>query len=115
MPKYSRFHNRLAEARNRHYGRVCDFTISIYNGDGDLYSISRGKLSDRKFEIDEEKIPIIMEKAVKSLGRWYQTDMNDGEQAVQFQKDVAEGLDRIDKSGLPEKLKLWCLHVRMAM
>ena len=36
--------------------------------------------------------------------------MNDGEQAVQFWKDVAEGLDRIDKSGLPGKLKLWCLQ-----
>ena len=36
--------------------------------------------------------------------------MNDGEQAVQFRKDVAEGLDRIDKSGLPGKLKLWCLQ-----
>ena len=35
-------------------------------------SISRGKLSDRKFVIDEEKIPIIREKAVKSLGRRYQ-------------------------------------------
>ena len=31
MPKYSRFHNRLAEARNRHYGRVYNFSISIYN------------------------------------------------------------------------------------
>ena len=50
------------------------------------------------------------EKAVKSLGRWYQADLNDGEQAVQFWKDVAEGLDRIDKSGLPGKLKLWCLQ-----
>jgi len=29
-------------------------------------SISRGKLSDRKFEIDKDKIPIIREKAVKS-------------------------------------------------
>ena len=32
-------------------------------------SISRGKLSDRKFVIDEEKISIIREKAVKSLSR----------------------------------------------
>ena len=72
-------------------------------------SISRGKLSDRKFVIDEEKIPIIRVKAVKSLGRWYQADMNDGQQAVQFQKDVAEGLDSIDKSRLTGKLKLWCL------
>ena len=37
LPKYSRFHNRLAEARNRHYGRVYDFPIRIYNGDGDKY------------------------------------------------------------------------------
>jgi len=36
--------------------------------------------------------------------------LNDGEQVVQFRKDVAEGLDRIDKSGLPGKWKLWCLH-----
>jgi len=76
-------------------------------------SISRGKLSDRKFVIDKEKIPIIREKAVKSLGKWYQADMNDGEQAVQFRKDVAEGLDRKDKSGLPGKLKLWCLQFRL--
>ena len=33
-------------------------------------SISRGKLGDRKFVIDEEKIPVIREKSVKSLGRW---------------------------------------------
>jgi len=57
-------------------------------------------LSDKKFVIVEEKIPIIREKAVKSLGRKYQADLNDGDQAVQFQKDVAEGLDRIDKSGI---------------
>jgi len=29
---------------------------------------------------------------------------------VQFLKDVAEGLARIDKSGIPGKLKLWCLQ-----
>ena len=29
---------------------------------------------------------------------------------MQFWKYVAEGLDRIDKSGLPGKLKLWCLQ-----
>jgi len=73
-------------------------------------SISKGKLSDRKFVIDEEKIPIIREKAVESLGRWYQADLNYGEQAGQFRKEFAEGLDRIDKSGLPGKLKLWCLQ-----
>ena len=29
---------------------------------------------------------------------------------MQFLKDVAEGLARIDKSGIPGKLKLWCLQ-----
>ena len=41
---------------------------------------------------------------------WYQEDLNDGEQAVQFREDVAEGLDRKDTLGLPGKLKLWCLQ-----
>ena len=76
-------------------------------------SISRGKLSDRKFVKDEEKIPIIREKAVKSLGRWYQADINDREQTGQFRKDVAQRLDRINKSGLPGKLKLWCLFPQL--
>jgi len=35
--------------------------------------------------------------------------MNDGGQVVQFGKDVAEGLHRIDKSGLPGTL-LGCLR-----
>ncbi|MDF4311585.1 hypothetical protein P3389_33845, partial [Vibrio parahaemolyticus] len=34
-------------------------------------SIYREKLSDRKFVIDDEEIPTIREKPVKSLGRWY--------------------------------------------
>ncbi len=47
-------------------------------------SISRGKLSDRKFVVDEEEIPIIREKSLKSLGRWYKADLHDREQVVQF-------------------------------
>lgn len=61
-------------------------------------SISRGKLSDRKFVTAYEEIPTIWEKSVTSLGRWYDVDMNDDEQVAQFRKDVAEGLDRIEKS-----------------
>lgn len=73
-------------------------------------SIYRGKVSGRKFAIDGEEIPTIREKSVKSLGRWYNVDLNDVEQVAQFKKDVAEGLDRIDESGLPGKLRLWCLQ-----
>lgn len=31
------FYNRLGEARDRYHGRVYDFPISIYNGDGSSY------------------------------------------------------------------------------
>ena len=58
--------------------------------------IYRGKLSDKKFSIDGEEIPTIREKSVKSLGRWYNVDIHDKKQVVQFKKDVSEGLDRID-------------------
>lgn len=53
-------------------------------------SVCRGMLSDRKFVIDNEEISTVREKSVKSLGRWYNVDLND-EQVVQFRKDVAEG------------------------
>ena len=66
-----------------------------------------GKISDRKF-IDEQEIPTVREKPVKS---WrYNKDLSDKEQVEQFRKDVVEGLGRIDKSGLPGKLKLLCLR-----
>ena len=37
-------------------------------------------------------------------------DVSDKEKVEQFTKDVAERLYRIDKSGLPGELKLWCLQ-----
>ena len=37
-------------------------------------------------------------------------DLNDKDQVEQFRKDVVERLGKIDKSGLPGKLKLCCLQ-----
>ena len=34
MCKDDRFHNRLAEVRKRYNGKVYNFSISIYNGNG---------------------------------------------------------------------------------
>lgn len=47
-------------------------------------SIYRGEVSDRKFAIDGVEIPTFREKSVKSLGKWYNADLNDVEQVVQF-------------------------------
>ena len=40
-------------------------------------SISKGKLVEETFDIDVEVIPSIVEKPVKSLGRWYNSTLSD--------------------------------------
>ncbi|KAK0156516.1 Retrovirus-related Pol polyprotein from type-1 retrotransposable element R2 [Merluccius polli] len=73
-------------------------------------SIVKGKLSDHRFHIGEEPIPMVSEKPVKSLGRWYDSSLKDKEQVEQLRKEVASGLENIDRTLLPGKLKLWCMQ-----
>lgn len=73
-------------------------------------SIVKGKLKQERFMMEGEVIPSIQEKSVKSLGRWYTAALNDKEQVVELRKDMVEAINRIDKSFLPGKLKLWCLQ-----
>ncbi|XP_078118984.1 uncharacterized protein LOC144525794 [Sander vitreus] len=49
-------------------------------------------------------------KPVKSLGRWYDASLKDKEQVEQLRKEVASGLENIDRTLLPGKLKLWCME-----
>ena len=58
-------------------------------------SIVKGKLSDHRFHIGEEPIPMVSEKPVKSLGRWYDASLKDKEQVEQLRKEVASGLENI--------------------
>lgn len=37
MSKYARLHNKLAEARNWHNGRLYSFPLSIYNSNGSMH------------------------------------------------------------------------------
>ena len=73
-------------------------------------SIVKGKLSDHRFHIGKEPIPTVSEKPVRSLGRWYDASLRDKEQVEQLRKEVASGLDNIDRTLLPGKLKLWCMQ-----
>ncbi|XP_035862163.1 uncharacterized protein LOC118496075 [Sander lucioperca] len=73
-------------------------------------SIIKGKLSEHRFHIGEEPIPMVSEKPVKSLGRWYDASLKDKEQVEQLRKEVASGLENIDRTLLPGKLKLWCMQ-----
>ncbi|RVE62103.1 hypothetical protein OJAV_G00177210 [Oryzias javanicus] len=67
----------------------------------------RGKLSDHRFHIGEHPIPTISEKPVKSLGRWCDASLKDKEQ---LRKDIASGLEKIDRTLPPAKLELWCMQ-----
>ncbi|KAK2864561.1 hypothetical protein Q7C36_003715 [Tachysurus vachellii] len=60
-------------------------------------SIIKGKLSDHRFHIGEESIPTVSEKPVKSL-------------VEHLRKEVASGLENIDRTLLPGKLKFWCMQ-----
>lgn len=47
---------------------------------------------------------------MKSLGQWYDASLRDKEQVDQLRKEVANGLENIDRTLLPGKLKLWCMQ-----
>ena len=41
-------------------------------------SIVKGKVIDKNSAINEEVMPTVLEKPVKSLGRWYDASLSDG-------------------------------------
>lgn len=61
-------------------------------------SLAKGKSIDKRLYVDVEEIPSIIDKPVKSVGRWYNREMNAIEQLQQLMK---EGIGRIERSGLP--------------
>ena len=73
-------------------------------------SVVKGKLSDQRFYIGEEPIPMVAEKPIKSLGRWYDATLKDTVQVEQLRQDTISGLQCIEKTMLPGRLKLWCLQ-----
>ena len=73
-------------------------------------SIVKGKVVGKKFVINDEVVPTVLEKPVKSLGRWYDASLSDKGQFEELRQEMIQGISSIDKSGLPGKLKLWCLQ-----
>ncbi|CAJ1074008.1 hypothetical protein D4764_02G0002730, partial [Xyrichtys novacula] len=73
-------------------------------------SIVKGQLSNERFHVNNEPIPTVLEKPVKSLGRWYSAELKDSKQLEQLKLDTIHGLKQINSTALPGKLKLWCLQ-----
>ena len=73
-------------------------------------SIVKGELVEQRFFIDQEPIPTVTEKPIKSLGGKYDSKLKDSDQAHELRQDLIKGLEVIDKFMLPGKLKIWCLQ-----
>ncbi len=72
-------------------------------------SIRKGVRDDRTvFTAGGEKIPLLKEQPVRSLGREYTPELSDRQMGKLVQKQLREGLEKIDSSQLPGKLKVWC-------
>lgn len=72
------------------------------------FSIVKGVLSDEKLCIHEVSIPT--EKPFKSFSTWYDAALIDKEQIQGLKQPAVSGIMSIEASGLPGKLKLWCLQ-----
>ena len=73
-------------------------------------SIVKGQLVNERFHISNEPIPTVLEKPIKSLGRWYSAELKDSEQVEQIRQETIGGLKQINSTALPGKLKLWCFQ-----
>ena len=71
-------------------------------------SLRRGKVAPVRFEVDGQTIPTVREQPVKSLGRWYGFPVTDRGRGTEIQRQVEDGLKRIDATCLPGRYKLWC-------
>ncbi|XP_035665189.1 uncharacterized protein LOC118408481 [Branchiostoma floridae] len=73
-------------------------------------SLRKGKLSGRTFSVNGQHIPTIQEESVKSLGRLYTSNLNDKGRGQEVLEQACNGLQQIDKSELPGRLKMWCVQ-----
>lgn len=69
-------------------------------------SIRKGMRDDRTvFSAGGEKIPLLAEQPIRSLGREYTSELSDRQIGRVIQKQLREGLMKINSSQLPGKLK----------
>ncbi|KAL7836380.1 hypothetical protein AOLI_G00276640 [Acnodon oligacanthus] len=72
-------------------------------------SIRKGVRDDRTMlSAGGEKIPLLADQPIRSLRREYTSELSDRQMGRRVQKQLREGLMKINSSQLPGKLKVWC-------
>lgn len=70
--------------------------------------LRKGRIQDRfRFKIKDTIIPTVLERPVKSLGKWYRADLNDKQSVREMIIQVDTWMTSLEKSGLPGKYKAW--------
>ncbi len=68
--------------------------------------LRKGHIQDRfRFRIKDTIIPTVLERSVKSLGKWYRADLNNKQSVREIQVDT--WMTSLEKCGLPGKYKAW--------
>ncbi len=71
-------------------------------------SICKGVRRDNiSFFVYSEEIPHLRDQPVRSLGRLYTADLSDKHMSISIISWLSNGLEKIDQSFLPGKLKVW--------
>ena len=70
--------------------------------------IKKGQTTERfKLYVQNEEIPSIVANPIKCLGKWFDVSLHDRDNVRKLERQVEDGLKKIDRCGLPGKFKAW--------
>ena len=70
--------------------------------------IKKGQTTERfKLYVQNEEIPSIVANPIKCLGKWFDASLHDRYNVRKLERQVEDGLKKIDRCGLPGKFKAW--------
>jgi len=73
-------------------------------------SLRKGELVDVRFAVGGQGIPTVADEPVKSLGRWYDRTLKDTKQGVEVMNTAKQGLEKINKTKIQGKFKVWIIQ-----
>ena len=70
--------------------------------------IKKGQTTERfKLYVQNEEIPSIVAYPIKCLGKWFDASLHDRDNVRNLERQVEDGLKKINRFGLPGKFKAW--------
>lgn len=80
------------------------------NEDQDL-QITEPVSLDLIFFTGGKEMPLLAKQPIKSLGWEYRSELSDRQMGKAAQKQLSDGMVRVDQIQLPRKYKMWCYQL----